>query len=243
MSRRRLAGALAALALLAGCATVPGPEGKPVIDPRDPFEPWNRGVYAFNEGLDRVLLRPVATAYRKVTPEPVRQGVDNFFGNLGDLWSAFNLALQGKPRPALEMGMRVGTNTVFGLGGLLDPASEMGLERQTEDFGQTLGSWGIAPGPFVMIPVLGPSTLRDSLALTVDTYANPARVFGEPRDRNSAAALEVVAERARLLSATRTLDTIALDKYILLRDATFARRRNLVYDGDPPEEETPPAQK
>lgn len=239
---RRVAAALALLALasLTGCATTVAAADR---DPRDPMEGWNRGVFRFNEAVDAAAVRPAATAYRTLLPEPVRLGVDNFLGNLGDVWSTVNLVLQAKPREALEMGMRIGTNTLFGVGGLFDPATDLGLERQSEDLGQTLGRWGMKPGPFVMLPLLGPSTMRDSLALSVDTLAGPSAYFGGSTDKLAITGLNVINTRANLLGATRTLDGIALDKYILLRDATFARRRNLVYDGDPPDEETPPPAK
>lgn len=238
--RAFMAAALLALAGLTGCATaVPAAER----DPRDPMEGWNRGVFRFNEAVDEALVKPVATTYRQVLPEPVRLGVGNFLGNLGDVWSTVNLVLQAKPREALEMGMRIGTNTLFGVAGLFDPATDLGLERQSEDLGQTLGRWGMSPGPFVMLPLLGPSTMRDSLALSVDTLAGPSAFVGGQKDKFALTGLQVINTRANLLGATRTLDGIALDKYILLRDATFARRRNLVYDGDPPEEETPPPAK
>lgn len=234
-----MAGVALVLAVLTGCATVPAADR----DPRDPLEGWNRGVLRFNDAVDDAVLKPVATTYRAVLPAPVRQGVDNVFGNLGDVWSTVNLVLQAKPREALEMGMRIGTNTLFGVGGLFDPATDLGLERQNEDLGQTLGRWGVKPGPFVMLPLLGPTTMRDSLAMPVDSLAGPSAYVGGQADKYALTVLGVVNTRANLLSATRTLDGIALDKYILLRDATFARRRNLVYDGDPPEEETPPPAK
>ena len=233
-----LSGAL----LLAGCASAPTGAAKPdaaaeAVDPRDPFEPFNRKVYAFNDAVDTAVVKPAAQLYRAVVPELVRTGIDNVFGNLGDVWSAVNLVLQAKPQKALETGMRFGTNTVFGLLGLVDVASELGLQRQTEDFGQTLGVWGVGSGPYLMLPLLGPSTVRDASALVLDFKASPSNlVLSEARDRNGASVLGLLNTRSNLLDAGRVLDDIALDKYTFLRDAFLARRRNQVYDGDPPDD-------
>ncbi len=162
--------ALATLvAALSGCAIGP--------DRRDPFEPWNRKVMQFNEDVDRIALKPVATAYKDVVPPLVRTGVSNFFGNLSDAWSAVNSALQFKAQHAAENLMRFSVNTFFGLGGLLDIASEAGIERHREDFGQTLGRWGVPAGPYMMLPLLGPSTLRDTVALPVDIQADLVHQF------------------------------------------------------------------
>ena len=234
-SRAVLAWALAATLGVSGCATTSG-----AGTPGDPLEGMNRAVFSFNETIDRAVLKPVATGYQNVVPELVRTGVDNFFGNIGDAWSAVNHLLQAKPRPALEMGMRFSVNTVFGLAGLLDIASEAGLERRSEDFGQTLGWWGLRPGPYLVLPLLGPSTVRDTAALTADLRVQPSAFFDESRDQYAIGALQIINTRARLLSATRAIDDIALDKYSLIRDGFLARRRNQVFDGNPPEEpETP----
>jgi phospholipid-binding lipoprotein MlaA len=234
----RTALAAVLLALLQGCATTAGAPGAAAVerDPRDPLEGFNRAVFGFNEALDAAIVKPVAEGYRKVVPSLVRTGVDNFFGNLGDVWSAVNHLLQGKPSTGLPMLTRVGMNTVFGLGGLLDPASEAGLERLPEDFGQTLGRWGVPSGPYLVLPLFGPSTVRDASARPVDLMASPSGVFSQPRDANSATVLRLIATRAELLGSSRALDDAAFDKYILLRDGYLARRRNQVYDGDPPEE-------
>lgn len=205
-------------------------------DPRDPLEPWNRGVFAFNEALDTAVLAPVARGYRQVVPQPLRTAVSNFFGNFGDAWSTLNLFLQGKPATGVQMGMRVATNTVLGLGGLLDIASEAGLERQNEDFGQTLGVWGLPAGPYLVWPLFGPSSLRETAAMPLDRGWSPALAFGSDTDRLGVTLLSVVDTRTGLLDAGRVLDDVALDKYSFLRDAYLARRRNLVYDGDPPEQ-------
>jgi phospholipid-binding lipoprotein MlaA len=227
-----LAVMLAALPVLAGAADeAPERSGNPA----DPFEGFNRGVFAFNESLDKAVLVPVATAYRDVVPEPIRMGVGNFFGNFYDAWSAVNHFLQGKPQAGLEMTMRVATNTVIGIGGLLDVATEAGLERQEEDFGQTLGKWGLGPGPYVVIPILGPSSVRDAAALPLDRAATPTLAFGGDAERYGLVTLNFVDARARYLSAGRLLDEIALDRYSFLRDAYLTRRRSQVYDGEPPE--------
>jgi phospholipid-binding lipoprotein MlaA len=215
-----LAGLLAALVLLlaGGCATPP--EGAP--NRQDPWERFNRGVFGFNETVDRVALKPAAQAYQAVVPQPVRSGVDNMLGNVGDLWSTVNLALQAKPKAALDMGLRVAVNTTFGIVGLFDVAEEAGLERSSvEDFGQTLGRWGVRSGPYLVLPVLGPSTLRDTASLSLDLRGSgPSLVLAEPRDRNPATVLRLLNTR--------------------LRDAYLARRRNLIFDGDPPEDDLPP---
>ncbi|MCP5286895.1 MAG: VacJ family lipoprotein [Burkholderiaceae bacterium] len=206
-------------------------------NPADPFEGFNRGVQSFNDGVDDAVLKPVATAYRNVVPQFARTAVGNFFGNLGDGWSALNHLLQGKLEPALNMTLRMAVNSTFGLGGLLDVASEAGLERQSEDFGQTLGVWGVPQGPYLVLPLLGPSTLRDATGRIVDMQPETApRYTHDEAVRNGALALNVVDTRASLLGATRLLDDIALDRYSFLRDAYLARRLNQVYDGNPPEE-------
>jgi phospholipid-binding lipoprotein MlaA len=234
MSRIVFAPAALLLFVLGGCATTQGG------DPRDPFEGFNRSVFAFNESVDKAVLKPVATGYEKVVPQFVRERVDSFFGNLGDAWSAVNLLLQAKPVPALETGMRFAFNSTLGLGGLFDIASDAGMERRTEDFGQTLGRWGVGSGPYLVLPILGPSTVRDTGALAADFQAAPAAWFQERRDQVGVSVLQVVSTRARLLSATRQIDDIALDKYLLIRDGFLVRRRNQVYDGNPPEEPEPP---
>jgi phospholipid-binding lipoprotein MlaA len=226
--------ALAALLvfMFGGCATTPG-------TPNDPFEEFNRSVSSFNEAVDNAVLKPVATGYEKVVPQFVRTRVDSFFANLGDAWSAVNLVLQAKPVPALETAMRFVFNSTLGLGGFFDIAGEVGMERRSEDFGQTLGRWGVGPGPYMVLPILGPSTVRDTTALVADFQAAPA-VWFYGRDRVGISVLQVISTRAGLLGATRTIDEIALDKYLLIRDGYLVRRRNQVYDGNPPEEPEPP---
>lgn len=219
--------------LSTACATGPN------ANPKDPMEPLNRGTYKFNDAVDRAVLKPVATAYRDVLPSPVRTGVHNFFSNLQDVWSGVNNALQFKPRESVESFMRFGVNTVFGLVGVLDVATEMRIERHTEDFGQTLGYWGVGAGPYVVLPFLGSSTLRDTAALPVDLKGNLVSNIDDVPTRNSAIALDLVDRRANLLDASKILDQVALDPYTFTRDAFLQRRRNLVFDGNPPDEEEP----
>jgi len=235
-----VAAALAMAPTLAGAqeAEAPADTGNPA----DPFEGFNRGVQKFNDAVDDAVLKPVATTYKDVVPSFARTAVGNFFGNLGDGWSALNHLLQGKLEPALNMTLRMAVNSTFGLGGLLDVASEAGIERQSEDFGQTLGVWGVPPGPYLVLPLLGPSTIRDAAGRAVDMQSDTRPEITESvARRNAALTLELIDTRAGLLGASRLLDDIALDRYSFLRDAYLARRRNQVYDGDPPEErEDPP---
>lgn len=225
---RRLAGiaALAGACLLAGCATGPHPQ--------DPFEPFNRGVYSFNEKVDNAVFKPVATAYRDTLPSPVRTGVANFFGNLGDVWSGVNSLLQLKVGDAASTLMRVTINTTIGLGGLLDWASEMGLDRHREDFGQTLGHYGVPTGPYLVLPLLGPSTVRDTAALPVDRQGDLVQEFNPDASRNASIVLRAVDTRANLLRASRVMEEVALDPYTFTRDAWLQKRRSDVHDGQPP---------
>jgi phospholipid-binding lipoprotein MlaA len=218
------------LALLAGCSTLGA-------NPRDPLEPVNRQVMKFNEGVDAVLLKPSATFYRENIPPLVRTGVSNFFGNLGDGWSAVNSLLQLKFQNASENWMRLNVNTFFGLGGILDIASEMNIERHREDFGQTLGRWGVPAGPFVMLPLLGPSTLRDALAFPVDRGGDIVRGWGHAAERNSLYVLRAVDGRSNLLRVGDVLEEAALDKYSFTRDAHLQRRRAEVFESGPRSED------
>lgn len=201
---------------------------------KDPIEGWNRAVFGFNEGLDKAVLKPVAEGYRAVVPELVRSGVSNVFANIGDGWSAINQLLQGKPVAAAEMTMRVATNTLFGIGGLFDVASDLGIERRTEDFGQTLGRWGLPAGPYLVLPVLGPSSLRDTAALPVDLQWSAAALTDDGATSAGLTLLRIIDVRASLLVAGKLLDEIALDKYVFVRDGYLTRRRSQVYDGEPP---------
>lgn len=231
-ARAALAALLLACAALGGCATV-GAGGPP---PEDPFEGFNRKVYAFNETVDEAVMKPVATAYKKVVPQLVRTGISNVLGNVGDVWSAANHLLQGKIHTGLDMGMRVLTNTFFGLGGLLDPATEMGLTRRSEDFGQTLGRWGLGPGPYLVLPLLGPSTVRDGLSLVVDRQFSASQLPKSESAGYAVTGLQIIDLRASLLDTTRLLDSVALDRYSFVRQAYLSRRLDAVYDGAPPME-------
>ncbi|MCI4440533.1 MAG: VacJ family lipoprotein [Tibeticola sp.] len=225
---------LAAAMVLAGCAHGPG------ADPRDPLEPLNRSVFAFNDAVDRTVLQPVATAYTDITPRPVRTGVRNFFNNLADGWSFVNQLLQGKPAEAMDSFFRFNINTLWGVFGLIDIASEMRIESRHEDFGQTLGRWGVPSGPYLVLPLMGPSTVRDAAArLTVDVKADPVRQADHVPTRNSLIALDVVQTRAQLLQATRMLDEAALDRYSFTRDIYLQKRQNDVFDGAPPPPDAP----
>lgn len=230
-------GLLLVFLALGGCASGPN------ANPRDPLEPFNRGVYQFNDAVDTAVLRPVATAYRNVTPAPVRRGVGNFFGNLEDAWSFVNNALQLKGQAAIESLVRFGVNTFIGLGGILDVADEMNIEKHTKDFGHTLGYWGVGPGPYLVLPLLGPSTLRDTVALPVDFMGDLVSSIAHVPTRNTAMVVRAVDDRAALLKATAMLEQAALDKYTFTRDAFLQSRRSAIFDGNPPDEEsvdTPP---
>lgn len=213
-----LAGALLCAALLAGCAT--GPQANPA----DPFEGYNRGMSSFNDGLDRAVFKPVATGYKAVTPDPVRTGVGNFFNNLGDLWSSVNNLLQLRGEAALDSFVRFNVNTLFGIGGLFDVASEARIRRHKTDFGLTLATWGVPSGPYLVLPVLGPSTVRDTAALPVDWWGDPVTRSSDIPLRNSMYALRLVDRRAQLLGAESVLESAALDKYSFTRDAYLQLR-------------------
>lgn len=223
---------LIVLALLSGCATGPN------ANPRDPLEPFNRGVYQLNDAVDRAVLKPVATAYQDVVPSLIRRGVNNFFANLQDAWSFVNNALQFKGEAAADSAVRFGVNTFIGLGGVLDVATEMNIEKHTKDFGHTLGYWGVAPGPYLVLPLLGSSTLRDTVALPVDFQGDLVGSIEHVPTRNSLIAVRLVDDRANLLKASAMLDEVALDKYTFVRDAYLQRRRSAIYDGNPPDDDT-----
>ena len=222
-----------ALVFLGGCATGPS------ANPKDPLEPMNRSITRFNDSLDENVLKPVATGYRDVTPELVQTGVRNVFNNLSDMWSTVNSGLQLKGRDTAESFMRVVVNTVFGIYGLFDVATEINLQRHQEDFGQTLGYWGVPNGPYLVLPLLGPSTLRDTAGLPVDTSADVVRNLDHVPTRNSALALRITEKRAGLLKASNLLEQAALDKYSFTRDAYLQYRRSQIYDGNPPDEDEP----
>ena len=226
--------AVAAVLLLQACATVANP------DARDPLESWNRGVFGFNDAVDRAVLKPVATVYRDATPRPVQTGVKNFLNNLEDVWSAVNNALQLRRQDTGDSLSRVLVNSTIGILGLVDVASELKIDRHPANFGLTLGRWGVKPGPYLVLPLLGPSSLRDTAGLPVDFKGSVVGNISDEATRNTLTVVDIVRTRASYLDAEGLVDGAALDKYSFMRDAYLQRRRNLVYDGDPPEEEPPP---
>ncbi len=218
--------ALGAL-VLGGCASGP--------NPRDPLEPWNRNVYEFNQVVDKVALKPVARGYKKVVPPPVRGGVSNFFGNFRDVTSAVNNLLQLKLANALSDVGRVAINSTVGLFGVFDIATPLGLQKHDEDFGQTLGYWGMGSGPYLVLPFLGPSTVRDSAGLIGDYFTDPEFYIFEGDALGWAVfGIRIVNLRANLLEAERLLDQAAIDRYAFLRDAYLQRRMSQIHDGNPP---------
>jgi phospholipid-binding lipoprotein MlaA len=217
------------LCALGGCASTGNPS--------DPLEPLNRGIYKFNDGVDHLFVKPAAEIYRGLVPEIVRTGISNFFSNINDVIVALNNLLQGKFEQAVSDVVRIAINTTVGVLGAIDVATEIGLEKHNEDFGQTLGYWGLGSGPYLVLPILGPSSLRDSVGLFVDVKTDPKSYVDPVRDRNALYALYFVSRRSELLDASRLLEVAALDPYEFLRDAYLQRRRNLVYDGAAPDED------
>jgi phospholipid-binding lipoprotein MlaA len=214
-----------------GCASVP------VADERDPFESFNRAAYEFNDDLDKAILKPLATGYQKVVPTPVSNSVSNFFSNLDDVIVLVNDLLQLKFEQGLSDFGRIVFNTTFGLAGLFDVATHMDLPKHNEDFGQTLGYWGVGSGPYLVLPFFGPRTLRDALAMPVDWELDPLSTIDDNETYWAAQALYAIDTREGLLRASRILETAALDPYTFMRDAYLQRRQNLVYDGNPPASE------
>lgn len=214
---------------LGGCASTG--------NPRDPLEPINRGIYHFNDGVDHLVIKPAAELYRDVVPEIVRTGVSNFFANINDVIVALNNLLQGKLLQAVSDVGRIAVNTTAGLLGIIDVATEIGLEKHNEDFGQTLGYWGIGSGPYLVIPFLGPSSLRDAVGLFGDLKTDPRTYVDPPRARNQLYGLAFVSRRSELIETSKILEVAALDPYEFLRDAYLQRRRNLVFDGNAPDED------
>ncbi len=233
LARARNAALTAALALSAGCATVNGGNG----EVSDPLENVNRSVFAFNDAFDAAIFKPVANAYVKVLPDPVRDWVRNFFANIDDLIIGLNNLLQGKPLDAATDWMRFAVNTIFGFGGINDFASAMGLEKHDEDFGQTFGRWGMDYGAYIVWPFFGASTIRDALGGAIYYAIDPVWQWRPIRERNALYLTRAVSKRADLLVASTILEEAALDKYIFNRDAFLARRRDLIYDGRPPREQ------
>lgn len=230
----KIALALSMAASLGGCATTAN-------NPQDPLEGFNRAVFKFNDGLDKVALKPAAKAYKAVLPSFVQTGVSNFFGNISDLWTGFNQVLQGKGSEGANDFTRVVINSTVGVVGLFDVASKTGLPKHQEDFGQTLGKWGVAPGPYIMLPLFGPSTMRDTVALPVD-WEGDLWSYKDPTDvRNIGTVIRVIDKRAQLLDSSNLLEEASLDRYQFLRDGYLQQRRSKVYDGDPPPDKAPDA--
>lgn len=216
----------ATLVMTAGCATVQNP---------DPLESLNRKTFALNERVDSAVVAPVARAYTRVIPAPVRTGVGNVFSNTKDLWSAVNLGLQGRPVDGASDALRFGTNTVFGLLGVFDVATKVGLKKHGEDFGQTLGVWGVGPGAYLVLPLLGPSSLRDAASFPLDAMGAVSLSGSDVGLGNTLAALKLADGRAKALPMTDMLDQVALDKYLFVRDAWLQRRKSLVENNKPAE--------
>ena len=214
--------AAAVLALAQGCATGPNAHRA------DPLEPFNRTIFSLNDKVDEAVVKPVASAYREVTPKLIRTGVTNFFGNIRDVWSVVNSALQAKPQHAFENLFRVTTNTVFGVAGLFDVASELNIPRHSADFGQTLGHWGVSAGPYLVLPVLGPSTFRDTVGTVVDFNGNLLTRTNDVGFRNTVSAVGIVNVRANLLDAGDLLEQAALDRYSFAREIYLQRRSSMI---------------
>jgi phospholipid-binding lipoprotein MlaA len=229
VSAARLFLALLLAALATGCATIGS-------DPRDPWEGLNRKTFAFNDALDKAVLKPVAQGYEKVVPGPARTGISNFFSNLEDVGTGLNNFLQGKFEEGVNDFGRVLLNSTLGLGGLVDIATPGGMEKHYEDFGQTLGWWGMGSGPYLVIPLLGPSSARDAPAKLVDPSWYWPILLENDRLYWSLWTLDKVRTRASLLQAEGVLEQAALDRYTFIRDAWLQRRRSQVYDGHPPPE-------
>ena len=213
-------------AVLAGCASTG--------NPKDPLEGFNRAVFALNEGIDKAALKPVARGYEAVLPQPVRQGIGNFFANIGDVFIAANDALQGKIPEAINDIGRVLVNSTVGILGFRDVATELGVEKHDEDFGQTLGAWGVGEGAYIVLPFFGPRTLRDTFGLAVDLNVDPVANMYPVDQRNPLIVTRVIDNRAQLFAAEKILDEAALDRYSYVRNAYLQRRRYQVFDGNAP---------
>lgn len=222
---------LALAATLQGCATVSNP------DPRDPLESMNRTVFGFNDAVDRAVLKPVATAYKQTLPSWTRTGINNFFANLDDMWSALNNALALRGQAFGDSVGRVMVNTTIGLGGLVDVASDLNIDKHPATFNTTLGRWGVGAGPYVVLPLLGPYTLREVAAFPVDRQGNLVNQLADEGTRTGLTVVDVVDTRSTFLDSEGVINGAALDRYSFIRDSYLQRQRNQVYDGNPPDEE------
>jgi len=222
-------------ALSAGCATVTSP------DKRDPWETFNRSMYTFNDTLDRAIARPVAQAYKDYLPTAVQRGTSNFFHNIGDVVVVVNDILQLKLAQAVQDFARLMVNSILGVYGLFDVATQLDLPKHKEDFGQTLATWGVGDGPYLVLPFLGPSNVRDAISLPADWEVDPVLDINDSTRRWEASLLRIIDKRASYLEATRAMEKSGIDPYVFMRDAYFQYRINLIYDGNPPAADIPKA--
>jgi phospholipid-binding lipoprotein MlaA len=213
--------------ILSGCAST-----SPNTNPKDPYEGFNRSMYQFNDTLDRAVLKPVAQGYKAVMPDPGQKMVHNFFSNIDDIFVTGNDLLQLKFQQAASDFTRVWVNTIFGVFGLFDVAHK--LEKHNEDFGQTLGYWGVSSGPYLVLPFLGPSSVRDGAGVATDSYFGVIENLEDIPVRNSLWVTNKVNLRAELLDTEKIIEGTVMDRYSFIRDAYMMRRQSLVYDGDPP---------
>jgi len=235
LSKLKILILILSLSLLSACASVPGgpTEG-------DPFESYNRAMFQFNEGVDEYIMRPVARGYDAAIPDPVKTGVSNFFSNLDDIFVIINDLLQFKFKQAVSDTSRFLFNSTIGLYGLIDVSTEFGLPKHNEDFGQTFATWGIGEGPYIVLPFFGPRTTRGTAGFVVESIYDPVYQIENDDVMWSTVALRAVDLRYQLLQASRVVDQAALDKYSFVRDAFLQHRRNLVHDGNPPQEKLAP---
>lgn len=217
---------------LTGCATTQH-QG----DVNDPLEGYNRVMHSFNDTVDKAVLKPVAQGYDFIMPAPASKGISNFFSNLNDITIIINDVLQLKFMQAFDDTSRFAINSTLGIVGLMDVASDFGYRKNNEDYGQTLGAWGVPPGPYIVLPIIGPRDIRDTVGLVGDYYTDPMTYVKPSSTRDPARILWAIDSRANLLKAEKVLDAAAIDEYVYVRDAYLQRRQNLVYDGNPPEEE------
>jgi len=220
------------LGINAGCTTLEGP-----ANPDDPFESFNRSMYSFNEKLDKYAMKPIAEGYQAITPDPVDRGITNFFSNLDDVLVLINDLLQLKIDDAIATSARIVFNTTFGLLGIMDVATDFGIPKHNEDFGQTLGYWGVGSGPYLVLPFFGPSNIRDTVGFATDVTELDFVYDDMSTDHAySLLSLKYIDKRADLLKAKDIVDETALDPYAFIRDGWIQRRKNQVFDGNAPEE-------